>query len=297
MDVTVQPDRCLLCGVTGRIRSAGFQQGYKQVGRDPLSLSWWECGACSGWFVNPVPTPIEIERHCNRCNYNDPAQAQAISQGKDLLHRRILSQLASWTRPGPLLDIGCSFGEFLLVAQEEGWTPSGFEPYGLAAKSAAQKGFDVRREWVLEKAGFPDKHFAAVTAIDSFCFTWDPYETLQLFFRLLQPGGVLTMRLTNKRVVLGLARALSRSGPDRDERLSRILKGQFHSIAIESLISILRGMGFDRIEVDSQAMTAPWRTLSASTRLAYGLARVGSLLSPYKVNFSPGVLLFAQKAP
>lgn len=265
MSADLIPDRCRLCHNTGRIASAGFRQIYRQIGRESIYLKWWECGSCSGWFVWPVPTPAHIESHCNRANYNNLSQARAISQGKDMLQRRILSQLAGWTKHGPLLDIGCSFGRFLLVARAEGWTPSGFEPYGPAANAAAQKGFDVRCEWVLEKADFPDKHFAAVTAIDSFYYTWDPYETLQLFFRLLQPGGVLTMRLTNKRVVLGLARALSRSGPERDERLSGILQGQFHSIAIESLVSILRSVGFDRIEVDSQAMMAPWRTLPAST--------------------------------
>lgn len=290
-------DRCRLCDQRGGVSLAGFQQLYRQLDAPGIHLKWWECRHCRGWFVYPVPTPTEIILHCSKAAYNDPAQSTEIASGKDAFLRRILLRLADWTAHGPLLDFGCSFGEFLVLAREAGWVASGFDPYSLAVERASQKGFDVRCGWELGEVGFPEKHFSAITAIDSFCFAWHPSEMLQLFHRLLQPGGVLAMRLTNKRVVLGLARALSRSGPDRDERLSRLLQGQFHSIAIESLVSILRGMGFDRIEVDSQAMTAPWRRLSASTRLAYGLARVGSLLSLYKVNFSPGVLLFAQKAP
>ena len=297
MSVIHTPEQCRICNRAGVVTPGRFRQIYRQLGRDPIHLTWWECRSCRGWFVHPVPTPDNILRNCARAVWNDPNRAIEIARAKESVQKRILLQLSAWTKPGPLLDFGCSFGEFLVLARQAGWIPCGFDPNDIAVKTATDKGFDVRGGWLLEEAGFPDKHFAAVTAIDSFCFTWDPYATLQLFFRLLQPGGVLTMRLTNKRVVLGLARALSRSGPDRDERLSRILQGQFHSIAIESLVSILRGMGFDRIEVDSQATTAPWRTLSASTRLAYGLARVGSLLSLYKVNFSPGVLLFAQKAP
>lgn len=290
-----KPDCCLLCHGTGCIRSAGFRQGYKQIGRDPCSLSWWECGACSGWFVSPVPTPEEIEGHCNRSNYNDPSQARAISQEKGLLQRKILSQLASWTKPGPLLDVGCSFGEFLLLAQEEGWTACGFEPYGPAAREAEQKGFDVRSEWVLDKANFPDKHFSAVTAIDSFCFVWDPYRTLQTFHSLLQPGGVLAMRVTNKHAILKLARAFSLPGDKRDTRLTTILKGQFHSIAVSRLSHVLRQIGFDRLEAEPFATTSHWNNLSVGTRAAYSLAQMMYTGTFGKANLSPGVLLFARK--
>lgn len=297
MNVSPQPDRCLLCHKTKRIRSAGFRQGYKQVGRDPLSLFWWECGACSGWFVSPVPTPEEIEGHCNRANYNDPSQARAIAQGKDLLQQRILSQLTSWVRPGPLLDVGCSFGEFLLAARAEGWAPSGFEPYGPAAREAAQKGFDVRCEWVLEKAGFLDKYFSAVTVIDSFCFAWDPYRTLQAFHSHLQPGGVLAMRVTNKHAILNLARSLSLPGEGRDARLTAILKGQFHSIGVNSLGEILRGIGFDQLEIEPFATTAHWNTLSLGTRTAYSVAQGLYKGTLGRINLSPGVLIFARKGP
>jgi len=295
MNVSSQPDHCLLCHRTGGIRSAGFKQGYKQVGRNPLSLFWWECGTCSGWFVSPVPTPEEIEGHCNRANYNDPSQARAIAQGKDLLQRRVLSQSARWVRPGPLLDVGCSFGEFLLAAREGGWVPSGFEPYEPAAREAAQKGFDVRCEWILEKAGFPDKYFSAVTVIDSFCFAWDPYHSLKTFHSLLQPGGVLAMRVTNKHAILNLARALSLPGNTRDTRLTAILKGQFHSIGANSLGDILRGIGFDQIEIEPFATTAQWNTLSLGTRTAYSVAQ-GLYKGTFgSINLSPGVLLFARK--
>ncbi len=297
MNVSSQPDRCLLCHHTGRIRSAGFRQGYKQVGRDPLSLSWWECGACSGWFVWPVPTPSEIESHCDRANYNDPSQARVISAGKKMLHGRLLSQMAKWTVPGRLLDVGCSFGEFMLLARADGWVPSGFDPYGPAAASVAQKGFEVRCEWVLEKADFPDKHFAAVVAIDSFYYVWNPYQTLQTFHGLLRPGGVLAMRVTNKHAILKLARSLSLPEKGRDARLTALLKGQFHSIGVNRLGQILRGIGFDRLRIEPFATTAEWNNLSLGTRAAYSLAQMLYTATFGNVNLSPGALLFARKGP
>lgn len=295
VNLAIQPDHCLLCHQTGRIRSAGFRQSYKQVGRDPLTLSWWECGACSGWFVWPVPTPSEIESHCNRASYNDPSQARVVSEGKKSLHERLLCQIAKWTPRGRLLDVGCSFGEFMLLAHADGWVPTGFDPYRPAAASAAQKGFDVRCEWVLEKAGYPDSHFAVVTAIDSFYYVWNPYQTLQTFHDLLLPGGVLAMRITNKHAILKLARALSLPGEGRNARLTAILKGQFHSIGVNRLGEILRGIGFDRLIVQPLATTAQWNTLSLGTRTAYFVAQ-GLYSGTFgKINLSPGVLIFAQK--
>jgi SAM-dependent methyltransferase len=292
----VSPERCFLCGRAGAVEQAGFRQIYRQVGAEPITLPWWECHECRGWFVHPVPTTDQIDRHCRTAIYNRPSHAAELSQGKASIQSRILARLSDWTSPGPLLDFGCSFGEFLVCAGQAGWTPSGFDPNGDAAGIASRKGCDVRCGWVLEEAGFPEKHFSAVTAIDSFYYAWHPYETLRTFHRLLEPGGVLAMRLTNKRSVLGLLRALSRSGYERDSRLSRMLQGQFHSISMRSLASVLDRVGFDRIVIEPQAVTAPCHALSGSTRLAYGLARVVSSLTFKRVNWSPGVLLFARKA-
>ncbi len=295
MDTSTAPQRCLLCNHVGVIRAAGFRQLYKQRGAAPLCLPWWECLRCRGWFAFPLPTPAEIESHCARDNYNDPRQAASISAAKKMLTARLLSQLERRTAPGPLLDFGCSFGELLLLARAAGWRPSGFEPYGLAAREAAAKGFDVRCEWVLDKAEFPDNHFAALTAIDSFGYVWNPYETLSTFYRLLQPGGTLAMRLSNKQWIMRLVRTFRAGGPRRNEQLTDMATGQFHAIDTKPLRTVLQDIGFDRVVFEPFATTAQWKDLSRGTRLAYTLSQVAYAGSLGKVQLSPGVLLFAQK--
>ncbi|MGQ0810218.1 MAG: class I SAM-dependent methyltransferase [Nitrospiraceae bacterium] len=289
------PDRCRLCNKTAGISSAEFRQIYRQLGTLPIYPTWWECRSCRGWFVYPVPTPDVILRNCAKAAYNDPVRATQIAQAKESVQKRILMQLSKWTTPGTLLDFGCSFGEFLILACEVGWTPSGFDPNEIAVQDARMKGFDVRAGWELQEAGFPEKNFAAITANDSFCFAWDPHETLQLFYRLLQPGGVLAMRLSNKRFVLGVTRALLPGRSERDARLSRILQGQFHTISIERIAAILFEIGFERVKIEPWAPTISWRGMSVGTRLAYLLPQLIYRLTFAKVNVSPGVLLFAQK--
>ena len=289
------PTHCSLCHDVQPVSSAGFRQIYRQIGHPAEHLVWWECRACGGWFVYPVPTPEVIVRNCARAAYNDPRRAAEIARAKESVQQRILARCAGWTTRGPLLDVGCSFGEFLVLARDHGWVGCGFDPNEEAVKEAAGKGFDVRSGWQLEKAGFPEKNFSAITVNDTFCFCWDPHGTLQTFYGLLEPGGVLAMRISNKRTVAGIVRALTPAGPRRDARLSRVLQGQFHTISVRHLASIIRELGFERVEIEPWAPTISWRGMTVATKLAYAPPQALYAVTFGRVNLSPGVLLFAQK--
>jgi SAM-dependent methyltransferase len=297
MSGTAAPARCLLCNAVGRIVPAAFQQLYPQLGTAPVCLDWWECGGCGGWFAYPVPIPSVIDRYWRTVAYNDPRREVDIAQGKEGVQRRILGGLSRWVDTGPLLDFGCNFGQFLLMARDAGWAPSGFEPNVSVAELARAKGFEVRCGWSLQDVGFPTEHFAAITVNDAFCYVWDPVATLCTFHNLLKPDGVLAMRLTNKRFILGLVRAFSKAGPVRNIRISRLLQGQFHSLRPDRLGRIMRGVGFDRIRIQPRAMTTSWSALGWSTRTAYLGADCVYVLSLATINLSPGVLLFARKSP
>jgi SAM-dependent methyltransferase len=290
------PSRCCLCNGRSRIAPGGFHLLYPQKDSDPISLEWWECYSCKGWFLHPFPASDIIARYWSGTDWADPDHEIQLAEAKAALVKRLLAELSRWTEPGPLLDFGCNFGQFMRKAQEAGWQPSGFEPNADAAAHARSKGFDVRCGWILEEAGFPNGHFSAITVIDVFCLVSDPIETLSQLHRLLRPGGVLAMRLTNKRLVLGLTRALSSPGAERDRRISKILLPQFHTIGIRPLTRILKGLGFGRIRISPHATTAPWSALSRQTQAAYGVAAVLYYLSLKTINLSPGILLFARKA-
>ena len=289
------PESCPLCGARERIRHAGFRQLYAQAMAQPVPLDWWECRACAGWFVHPTPCPEAIRRNWQLSAYNDPEHEISIAWGKAAVQDRVLTRLSRWTQPGSLLDFGSNFGQFLLKAEAAGWTPYGFDACQTAVEAARAKGFEVRYGWSPQDAGFADGSFAAITAIDVFYYVWHPRAALETFHRLLRPGGVLAMRLSNKRLVMGLARALSTAGPRRDARMSRLLQSQFHSIGLGALTRILRQAGFTDVTIEPGAATAPGSSLSWKTRLVYRLAGALYLASLTKINLSPGVLLFARR--
>lgn len=288
--------RCLLCDSSHGIVPADFRQWYAQGGGPPVVVDWWECRACEGWFAYPVPGPRVIARYWETVGWADPRQEQKIADNKKVLFGKVLKGLRNWTEPGPLLDVGCNFGQFMLMAHEARWVPAGFDPSPIAAEKARAKGFDVRCGWELGKAGFAEASFAAITSVDVFYYAWHPIATLRDFYKLLRPGGVLAMRVSNKRFALGLVRAFSQRGAARDATLSKLLQGQFHTINMLSLSRILREIGFDHVRIEPSAAAAPWSASGWTTRGAYLCADITYFLSLTMINLSPAVLVFARKA-
>ena len=291
------PSRCLLCNAGTRIKDAGFRQLFIQKGLAPVSLNWWACSNCHGWFAYPVADPEVIKRHWPTVDWADANQEAEISIAKESLFRKILVGLSDLTSPGLLLDDGCGYGRFLVMAHEAGWSPYGFDPNEEAVKIALTKGeFDVRCGWDLAEANFSQGAFSAITAVDSFYYAWDPSATLQVYHRLLKPGGVLVMRTSNKRLIMGLIRTFFKKGPKLNSRLSRILRAQFHSVYLREFTRILERAGFDRICIDPRAASAPWSSLKWRTRGAYFLADVVRFLTLRRINLSPAAIVFAVKA-
>jgi len=97
-------------------------------------------------------------------------------------------------RKGRLLDVGCGFGFFLSEMESRGWEVMGVE--------ISQKAMDYAREVLgvtaytgpLEKIGFPENHFDAVTAFYVIEHLPDSMAFLKESYRVLKPGGVLLLR-------------------------------------------------------------------------------------------------------
>jgi SAM-dependent methyltransferase len=287
---------CMLCNASAAgVAPAGFLQQYPQQGKMALPVDWWECRNCHGWFAYPVPSQEAIRRNWGTVVYADPAWEQTIAEDKQEVMQRILSGLCRFGPIGGLLDIGCSTGIFLKAAEASGWKVAGFDPNEAAVEVARQRGFDVRYAWHSEECGYASEQFQAVVANDVFYYSWKPFEDLQGYCSLLRPGGVLAMRISNKRFVLELARRITPEGARRDARLSRMLQGQYHSISLRSLGRVLKQVGFHRIRFEAHASTATFRALTMKSRAAYLVADAILLATLGRINLSPGVLVFAQK--
>jgi SAM-dependent methyltransferase len=109
---------------------------------------------------------------------------------------------------GKLLDIGTGFGFFLVEMKKRGWDPGGVE--------ISQKAMDYARNILgltilpgpLEKAGFPDKDFDAVTAFYVVEHLSHPMDFFRECYRILKPGGVILLRYPHTTPIKNLLRFL-----------------------------------------------------------------------------------------
>ncbi len=290
-----KPKYCAICHSDKNIRMAPFKQNYVQKDADPVIVDWWECPTCNGLFAYPVPTQEQIARHWLTVNYNQGDEVVDLHRAKEHILDKTLNELNRRTATGKLLDVGSNFGHFLVKAREKGWEGYGFEPCADGVTASQKMGFEVRSGWCLEDAAFDENTFQAVTAFDSFCYVWSPWDTLKEMFRILAPGGTLAMRLTNKRQVIGLAARLKPEGEQRNRFITPLLQNQFHSIYIRDLEQVMRDIGFQRPLIIRNATTAPWETMSAKSKFAYQITEFLYHLTFHSLLLSPGVLIFVSK--
>lgn len=113
-------------------------------------------------------------------------------------YRRVVSRLRelginSETLSPKVLDLGCSVGVFLQVAEEVGWQAYGVETDTAAARYG-QRVLGLRIfNGLLADADYPPDFFDAVVSFQVFEHLSDPFGELQRIQRLLRPGGYLVI--------------------------------------------------------------------------------------------------------
>jgi SAM-dependent methyltransferase len=97
---------------------------------------------------------------------------------------------------GKILDIGCSIGLFMEVAQKSGFECVGLEPEPKSCDYALTRGLDVRPD-LFNDAGFPPASFDAITLFGVLEHLSKPKEMLADIMKALKPGGVVMVIVPN----------------------------------------------------------------------------------------------------
>jgi 2-polyprenyl-3-methyl-5-hydroxy-6-metoxy-1,4-benzoquinol methylase len=95
-----------------------------------------------------------------------------------------------------LLDVGCSNGAFIHVANKMGMNCEGVEPAKEAALAAQEVGLKVFHGF-LEEVRLPDNSFDVVTLFEVVEHLKDPLSLLKECKRILKPAGILCIRTGN----------------------------------------------------------------------------------------------------
>jgi SAM-dependent methyltransferase len=201
---------------------------------------------------------------------------------------------------GNLLDVGCGCGAFLQAAGRRGWSACGVEINPRLAGLARQVCPDVRCGDI-ENAGFPDNYFDVVTLWNIFDEVLDPIGFLTEIQRVLKPGGLLFIRVTNldfHRPLFAFSRFLG------DHRLKKILLKDiqtFHlfNFSRDSMEMILANCHFENMRVYNAALTSgdPYgkrRLVGFLKAIVFMAAQVIYFLTRGRVVIGPSLEVYAR---
>jgi 2-polyprenyl-3-methyl-5-hydroxy-6-metoxy-1,4-benzoquinol methylase len=169
---------------------------------------------------------------------------------KDLIFRGILDALALRIPPSRrrLLDVGAHAGRFMHLAQQEGWDVEGIELNArTAAAAAARTGAPVHQINAHALALGGHRHYAAVVLTDVLEHIPEPTRLLRTLTSLLEPGGIVAVKVPNGAAQWTKERWLARLTPHRMSLAENLV--HVNQFTPRSLVLALERAGFSRPQV------------------------------------------------
>jgi 2-polyprenyl-3-methyl-5-hydroxy-6-metoxy-1,4-benzoquinol methylase len=153
------------------------------------------CVVCEQVFSNPQVREELVEDEYRTGNSNDIWVDVLLSERQLALDRakfcELLDELEPYRGTGRILDVGCSIGLFLHLAEERGWHAQGTEFSEKALRHAREEfGLDVV-DTPLEETEWEDESFDVIALNSVIEHVNDPQRLFREIRRLLKPGGAL----------------------------------------------------------------------------------------------------------
>ncbi len=152
------------------------------------------CPSCQFIFLNPRPTMESLYQFYQHYLPEEEASIESWEKMMKPVFHRAANLLKRYGRNGRLLDVGSGFGFFVAEIKNKGWEAMGVEISQNALDYARSVLGLIVRPGPLEKVGFPDNHFDAVTAFYVIEHLPFPNAFLGECYRILKPGGLLLLR-------------------------------------------------------------------------------------------------------
>ncbi len=203
--VALESPDCLLCGASDfTVVQSGLRD---QVWEKPGSFQACQCTACGFIMSRPRPVPGEALGFYYDNAYSGEGgdylglrSFYETGAGELLLKVRvwIIMKVAALGPEDRILEVGCSYGNWLEVAREL----TGAEMHGIdfdqgSIDNAVNPEQIEYRSGELSEADYPDGHFSLVTMYHLLEHVPDPVGTLKDAFRVLAPGGHVTIEVPN----------------------------------------------------------------------------------------------------
>jgi SAM-dependent methyltransferase len=183
--------RCLLCGSASDSTYLSFR-GFRIA----------RCLNCGFIFVNPRPTEEDLVRLYANQQTNPFLQEhfEAFEYESPVLVK-IVRKIQKYLSGGELLEVGCGRGDFLRVAQMQGFSVTGCDIFGGRKPVADEISF---YDGTLKDAKFQDNFFDVVVIRNILEHLFNPNREIEEIKRILKPYGYLYLKVPNVEFEHGL---------------------------------------------------------------------------------------------
>ena len=161
----------------------------------PQDYTYSKCRACGFVYVNPRPTPEEVEEiYTAHTNPFDQVEYEGMDVEAPTLHR-LVKRLKRVLPEGRILDMGCGRGDFLKIAHDYGYEVQGSD---LSTAESPHPEVPIFQGF-LKDANFPSQSFDIIVTRNTLEHIFDPNEDLRELNRLLKPGGLLYVKVPHRK--------------------------------------------------------------------------------------------------
>ncbi|MDC0983303.1 methyltransferase domain-containing protein [Amylibacter sp.] len=158
------------------------------------------CNECGFIFVNPRPSPKDMENYYANSKASAFFQTDIIAPTEENRIRLIVKPRLKYinekySSKGKWLDIGCSSATLLSEAKKTGWSVVGLDFEKTAIAIAESKGVPMLKEPV-ETLGI-ESEYDLITLFEVLEHLSNPKEVLEACYRALNDGGSIVITVPN----------------------------------------------------------------------------------------------------
>lgn len=185
---------CCVCGsASSETIAEGEDFEYDTV---PGPFRYQKCTQCGHHYLNPRPTPRELERIYPESygNYSNSERFSLTFALKATMESFFLKKLfRTGKAPDAILDVGCGDGRLLEIIRKivpANTVTEGIEISGKAAQQAIRKGFSVKTGSI-EQVSLEPASMDYIFMIQVIEHLHNPKETLHKLYKSLKKGGLI----------------------------------------------------------------------------------------------------------
>jgi SAM-dependent methyltransferase len=283
-------DRCPVC-------DAGLERGASGLVRLTTprgNQAWTKCPVCRSFFALEQYEPEQEVEHTRTRPWGMVESGIALNYEKSPMFEAILRTLRRYGQPGSaLLDVGCSYGGFLMRAQDEGYRVRGMDIVPEAVEYIRSQGIPCDRAGSVDDLDIPENSLGIISVLDCNYYWRSQTKELRAIHSLLCKEGLLAMRVVDMSWAMQIGLWLRRWFPSTGQRLcEKAVYDHRVSIPVRSLLRVVEQEGFEIVYTSSHD-AMPFRHNSLKIKTTYAIGQLSWRFTGH--NLAPGFVFLARK--